>query len=229
MTPHTELTPRERWDLDCHDRTELVDGDEVEALPEMTEDETEELEEELDEDAADDDIDALLDDLDTTVTVDAITTAPTEVTPLADNFDDLDALVAESVRTADAHRRVKSLRSKIAAHKATPDDLKALAEAEFIASWMPVANALVFNQYQCPCCGARLKLFDCLMEEQQNKWNPSSRRWLRREVKHPALPVKVVLREHNTNPCAECFAEQERGNFDFEVALCAPALTWSAE
>lgn len=217
MIPHTELTPRERWDLDCHDRTEEEDIEEVE----LEDDDADTAEEDSGEEPDD--------DLDATVTVDAITTEASAIAVDPDNFDDLNDLLTESVRTADAHRRVKSLRSKIAAHKATPDDLKALAEAEFIASWTPVANALVFNQYQCPCCGARLKLFDCLMEEQQNKWNPSSRRWLRREVKHPALPVKVVLREHNTNPCAECFAEQERGNFDFEVALCAPTLTWSAE
>lgn len=213
----SDLTPRERWDLDVHDRSEEVEVDD-----DNDNDYNPEVESLIDVD--------LEDDLDTTVTVDAVTaTASAIAADLSDlnDMSDLDALLEVSMQESAASRRVKALRQKIAVHKATPDDLKALAEAEFIASWHPVANALVFNRYQCPECGARLTVFDCLMEEQENKWNKTSHRWLRREVQSPALPTKTIIREHNLNACGDCFAEQERGTF--EVKLSEPALVWSGE
>lgn len=118
----------------------------------------------------------------------------------SDDFDDLDALLADAVELAEAR--------KVAKKKGTRTDPAVAAivrEADVQMSWEPQFAVARFVEQHCSC-GASHRRFDSWYIVSQHRREETSRRFAR-SPDHADLPAWQYVAEEQVENCAECLQE----------------------
>lgn len=150
------------------------------------------------------------DDLDETVTVDAVTATP-NATDFADPLDDLDALLEESMGTVKQEAAARAARERLkrggqsAAERL--EDAARIREWEDRNEWRTVANAAVFVQYEC-ACGSLHSVFGGLFAEQDHRHLRQAKRWAAIAQAKADLPNHTFIRAVATPVCYDCAGEK---------------------
>lgn len=158
----------------------------------------------------------------------AVDKFPVIDTPAPDSspndFDDLDALLGESVTLRDTEREAKAARDRLRKRGAgsgrTPEEIAAdearVREWEMKHDWEATAAVALFEKHKCTCCGRAQTIFRQLMLKQQHRIFPATTRW--QQIDEIAdelseLPREIQVQKWETGMCTNC---AEGFGFDFQ-------------
>jgi hypothetical protein len=124
----------------------------------------------------------------------------------ADDFDDLEQLLAGAVKAAEAKKTLKSLkRTKIGT--LTEEDIQALANANEALTWDDESAIARFIETHC-LCGSSTRRFDGWFIVSQHRRDASARRY-RRSEDHEGLPAWRYVTLEEVGGCCECLQLDE--------------------
>lgn len=124
-----------------------------------------------------------------------------------DDFDDLNALLAESLTTIKETAEAKLSRERLKRGGITAEERR--ADAERIAAWeakhewLDVANVGQFSRFSCGC-GTSYTVFTQLMIRQRHRHLRDSFRWQQQQTTQAALPNETVIADYPVKTCASC-------------------------
>lgn len=127
------------------------------------------------------------------------------MTAILDDFDELNDLLADSLKLADARKAVK--RAKANNGIVAPELADIAAAAEAALRWTPQAAVARFVEEHCNC-GASHRRFDGWFILSQHRQDQSARRLVRSDS-HENLPAWHYVAEEVVSECAECLDSQE--------------------
>jgi hypothetical protein len=123
------------------------------------------------------------------------------------DFDDLNALLAESLTTVKETAEAKIARERLKRGGITAEERR--ADAERIAAWeakhewLDVANVGQFSRFSCGC-GTSYTVFTQLMVRQRHRHLRDSFRWQQQQTAQAALPNETVIADYPVKTCAGC-------------------------
>lgn len=126
-------------------------------------------------------------------------------------FDDLDALLADSLQAERDKLETKLTRERLKrgglSHTERIEDEARIAAWEARHEWEDVANVGQFRRYDCHC-GQHYIVFEQLMVKQRHRHLRDSFRWQQQTASHIALPNETVVRLTPVPACASCLTNK---------------------
>lgn len=118
-----------------------------------------------------------------------------------EDFEDLDALLAEAVEVAEARKIARKAGTK------TPAAVAAIVrEADVELAWEPQFSIARFIESHCDC-GHSHRRFDGWFIVSSHRRDPYARRYVRSDD-HQNLPAWQYVAEEATEECAECLSSE---------------------
>lgn len=127
---------------------------------------------------------------------------------ISNEFDELNALLADAMQNSKAGLEVKAAREKLkkgglsAAEREA--DAARIAEWESKHEWRAEANVALFIETGCDDCGTYSQAFSHYMQRQAHRHLRESRRWVTTDRIMSDLPNEVVIQTKMTAMCEDC-------------------------
>lgn len=128
------------------------------------------------------------------------------------SFDDLDALLAESIQEKEAKLKVKTARQMMASSGIEPEvraaNEKYVREWELRREWTPLADVAMFHRQVCSCCGQHQVHFGGIFQRQQHR-SSAIARWIQSDsLANLNLPKEVKIEDAFVPMCCVCAVEK---------------------
>lgn len=131
----------------------------------------------------------------------------------AEDFSDLDDLLAEATAATAEERRLKAARKRLAAIARSTHDAAPSERAELLAEikrleegrvWLTVGTVALFRRQACETCGSKYTMFAGWMTEQKHASDPNARRLLAGKPVE-TLPERVEVHDEGVvEVCIDC-------------------------
>ena len=134
-------------------------------------------------------------------------TSSTPIAELDPDFDDLNALLADSLESEREKVEAKAARERkkrggLSQTERIEDEAR-IAAWEARHEWEDIANVGQFRRYDC-ACGQHHTVFEQLMVRQRHRYLRDSFRWQQQAASQMALPSETVLRLTEVPVCGSC-------------------------
>lgn len=144
--------------------------------------------------------------------------------PLAvdEGFDELEALLQESLQPVREKQALRANREKLARGGLSANERKEIEakvrEWEARLEWDNEANVALFHRQTCSKCELTWTTFSTLLLRQSHKTKADTQRWIASSVELAALPNEVAFRDQTVGMCWNCCDSRGyRGDEGYEL------------